>query len=67
MVEQLQKVFERVESLPEEEQKELAAIIEAELADEAHWDRRFAETPDTLAKIAERAKRQYEQGLCGEL
>ncbi len=67
MVEQLQRVFERVGNLSEEEQKELAAIIETELADEARWDLRFAQTPDTLSKIAERAKRQYEQGLCGEL
>lgn len=60
-------MIERVSGLPEEEQKELAAIIEAELADEARWDRRFTQTPDTLAKIAERAKLQYEQSLCEEL
>ncbi|MFI5386191.1 MAG: hypothetical protein ACHQ50_08735 [Fimbriimonadales bacterium] len=44
------------------EQEALAAILEAEIADEAAWQKRFAETPGTIGKLVERAKRQYRRG-----
>jgi hypothetical protein len=67
MVKALQEAVEKVQHLPEAQQETLASIIEAELADEQKWEARFNATPQTLLKIAERAKKQYEQGLCDEL
>jgi len=66
MVNSLKIAIERAESLSERDQEALAAIIEAEISDEARWQSRFAETPATLNKIAERAKRQYDAGQCGD-
>ena len=67
MIKQLEQAIRKAEMLPEEDQEAIAALIEAELADDAKWEKRFSETEGTLLKIAERAKRQYEQGLCEEL
>ncbi|HSI74120.1 MAG TPA: hypothetical protein VK934_13160 [Fimbriimonas sp.] len=67
MVKALEKALDKVRQLPEEQQETLAALIEAELHDERRWRTRFAETPGTLQKLADRAKTQYERGLCDEL
>jgi hypothetical protein len=67
MVKALQEAVDKVQRLPDAQQETLASIIEAEIADEEKWEARFASSPGTLLKIAERAKRQYEQGLCEEL
>jgi len=67
MVKQLEVAINKAAELSEREQEVLAAIIEAELADEERWQKRFDETPDTLGRIAERARRQYDAGLCSDL
>ena len=53
-------------ALPKAEQEALAAIIQAELADEAAWQKRFAETTSTLEKLVSRAKEQFRKGEYGD-
>jgi len=67
MVKRLEEVIVKVERLSDRDQEALAGIIEAELSDDARWQARFEETPQTIAKIVERAKAHYDQGSCGEL
>lgn len=67
MVKRLESIVRKVEQLSEPEQEAIAAILEAELEDEQQWRKRFAETETTLLKVAERARRQYDAGQCGEL
>ena len=67
MVKQLEQAMRKAETLSDRDQRTIAAIIEAELADEERWKQRFEETPSTLAEIAKRAKRQYDDGVCGDL
>ena len=67
MVEQLEQAIRKAETLSDQDQRAIAAIIEAELADEERWTKRFEETTTTLAEIAKRAKRQYDEGVCGDL
>ena len=66
MVKALEDAIRRAKSLPEAEQEALAAIIQAELADEVAWQKRFAETPATLEKLVARAKEQYRKGEFGD-
>lgn len=58
----LKQAIEKVEQLPDEEQEAIAAIIELELADEEKWDRRFRESPETLARFVREAKEEYARG-----
>jgi hypothetical protein len=51
----LQKAFEEVSHLPEDEQAEFAEWLLAELADERRWKKTFAESQDLLAKMADEA------------
>ncbi len=67
MTSKLQDILRRVEQMPEEEQNFLAAVMEEEIADEQRWQLRFAATPSVLESIQERAKRQFHQGLTGDL
>ena len=62
MVKALQDAIRRAEELPETEQEALAAILQAEMADEARWQRRFAETPSTIEALVRRAKKQFADG-----
>ncbi len=52
MTELLEQAIARVKQLPETEQDAIAALILEELEDEARWDRAFAKSHDTLAKLA---------------
>lgn len=56
------KAIEHAKRLPKEQQEVIAAIIEAELADEAKWQARFNETLSTLGKLQESAHEQYRSG-----
>ena len=67
MVRALQDIVRRVESLPEAEQEAIAAIIQAEIEDEAAWQTRFTATPATLEKLVDRAKKQYVSGAYDDL
>jgi len=66
VVKQLEQAVRKVESLSDRDQQVIAAIIETELTDEIHWQQQFDASPDTLAKLALKAKEQFDQGLCGE-
>jgi hypothetical protein len=52
----LEKAFAEVHKLPPDQQDAIAALILEELADEAAWNRRFAQSPDALARLAEQAR-----------
>ena len=66
MVKALKEAIRRARSLSDAEQETLAAIIQAEIEDEAAWQKRFSETTSTLDKLVERAKRQYREGEYGD-
>ena len=62
MTKHLEKAFEEARKLPAEQQDTLAAIILEEIADEARWAKRFAETQDVLERLADEALAELEAG-----
>jgi len=52
----LEKALERVRHLPETEQDAIAALIMDELEEENRWDKAFARSPETLAKLLAEAE-----------
>ena len=66
MVKALQEVMRKAETLSDAEQEAIAAIIQAEIEDEAAWQKRFADTSSTIGKLVERAKEQYGRGEYGD-
>jgi hypothetical protein len=48
----LEKALEKLQSLPPDEQDEIAAQILAELADEKSWRERFAQKRDVIRRMA---------------
>ena len=67
MTELVQKAFNEIAKLTEDQQEAFAEWILAELEDEAHWDRQFAESRDKLEQLGEQALAQYRAGLAEEL
>ena len=59
----LQRVFDRAATLPEDEQKQLADWLTAELDDGRHWQKQFATNPSMLQAMADAA---LEEDLRGE-
>jgi len=67
---EFEKVINVVGKLPAKEQKAIAARILAELADEERWQRSFAKSQTTLAKMADKALKDRTRGevvLRGEI
>ncbi len=62
MTKLLDKAIEQARKLPPEDQDALGAIILDEIADEARWARRFAETQDQLARWADVVREEIESG-----
>lgn len=62
MTHRLEEAFRAASRLPPAEQDVLAEIILAEVASEDEWDRRFAATPDALARLADEAHAEYVEG-----
>lgn len=58
----LEKAFEKVSSLPPEQQDAIASQILAELADEDAWQKRFAHKRDVIRRMAERAIEEDARG-----
>ena len=58
----LKKAFEAASQLPEAEQKLLAVAILAEVSSEAEWDKRFAQSSETLEQLADEALAEYRKG-----
>lgn len=62
MTELLKKALDRVSKLPEGEQDAIAAIVLEELESEQRWAAAFAKSQDRLAKLADTALDEAEQG-----
>ena len=62
MTKLLEKAFEKVSSLPQDEQDAIAAQILAELEDEAAWGKRFASGKGTLRRLADEALAEHRRG-----
>jgi hypothetical protein len=58
----LEKAFQEARKLPAEAQDALGALVLQEIADEARWAKRFAETQDVLEKLADEALADLEAG-----
>lgn len=56
MTELLQKAINEMQKLPPTQQDEIAALILAELADEARWDRTFADSQTALSRLAAKVR-----------
>lgn len=67
MTELLQKAFEEVARLPQEEQDSFAAWMLAEIASEHQWDRAFSGSADPLSALATEALNEHEEGKTREL
>ena len=62
MTKLLDKAIEQARKLPPEDQDALGAIILDEIADEARWTKRFAETQDQLARWSDEVREEIESG-----
>ncbi len=58
----LEKAWEKVARLPEEEREAIAWQILGWLAEEDAWKRRFAERRDVIARMAREALAEDERG-----
>lgn len=67
MTDLLEQAIARLKTLPASEQDAIAAMILAELEDEIRWDKAFASSQDTLAKLASAATAEYRAGKTPEL
>jgi len=61
MTKLLEKAMAEVARLPEQEQDAVAAWILEELASERRWDTAFANSPDTLAQLADEALAEHRE------
>ena len=67
MTRALNSVFSRISSLPEDEQDRIAAWLQAELASEEGWARRFEQSQDVLDALADEALADTAAGRTTEL
>lgn len=67
MTELLEQAIARLKTLNPEQQDALATRILEEIEDEIRWDVSFANSPDTLAKLADEALEEYRAGKTREL
>ncbi len=67
MTELLERAIAKLQTLPENEQNEIASIILDELEDERRWDELFSRSPGILAKLAASAMAEYRAGKTQEL
>jgi acyl-CoA reductase-like NAD-dependent aldehyde dehydrogenase len=58
----LEKAWEKVGSLPRDEQDAIASQILAALADEDSWKRRFAEKREVIRRLAREALEEDARG-----
>ena len=62
MTMELKSVIEKLEQLPEDEQKHYASVLEELLAADKKWDELFSKSGDLLASMASSAIEEYERG-----
>ena len=67
MTDLLERAFAEASKLPPEQQDRLAQWLLDELADEEHWDRRFAETTESLSRLAREALEEHRAGETKDL
>lgn len=58
----LEQALAEVQKLPPDQQDAIAALILEELADEAKWDRAFAQSADALARLADKVRAEKRAG-----
>ena len=63
MTQLLENVLTEVAKLPPAEQDALAAILMNEIASEKRWAQSFAQSQDSLARLAEEALAEDKAGL----
>ena len=62
MTKLLKELIDKLSKLSPKRQDELAGWLLAEMADEARWDKSFAESQDALEKLADEALEEYRRG-----
>ena len=62
MTKLLKTAFDRVATLPEDEQDAIASMVLEEIGDEARWRASFAKSQDALARLAEHARAEIARG-----
>ena len=62
MVMLLKKVISEVSKLPARQQEAIASIILEEIGSEKRWDAQFAGSQETLAKLANEALAEFNEG-----
>jgi hypothetical protein len=62
MTKLLKEVLAKLSKLSPERQDEFAALLLAEMEDEARWDKSFAESQDALEKLADEALEEHKRG-----
>jgi len=58
----LERAFDEAAKLTEEEQRELAEWILAELESDNRWAQAFSDSQEELADLADEALREYSEG-----
>ena len=58
----LEQAIAEVHRLPPEQQDAIATLILEELADEERWNHAFAQSPDALARLAQKARAEKRAG-----
>ena len=67
MTELLEKAFAEASKLPQEAQDMLAKMLLDDLIAEEKWDETFANSQDKLARLADEALVEYQQGKTKKL
>ena len=58
----LEKAIEQASALPQKEQEAIGALILEEIASESRWHGQFSGSQDALARLAEEALAEFNQG-----
>lgn len=67
MTKLLEQAVAKAGALPEAEQDAIAQIVLDEIESERRWDELFAQSPEKLGKLADKAWAEHEAGLSEEL
>jgi len=62
MTKLLKEVLGKISKLSPERQDAFAALLLAEMEDEARWDKSFTESQDALEKLADEALEEHKRG-----
>jgi hypothetical protein len=58
----LEEAFAQAAQLPPDEQEALAALLLDEIASERLWDQAFAQSQNQIAKLADEAMTEFQEG-----